>query len=230
MALNRQQSIQLYGTEAYTGWGETEAMYDARDKGLSGGGNGNGGEFNFESEVDKAFNELGGYYTQLLDEAQGDLNLALSRLQEDYDTGKRFSMQNFEQAGKAIDLAQEAFSTDADKAFRQLKTSQLARGINRQSAFDPNGGKGIADVEAGRLKEDVASGQENLDLRKQNLDINFEQGNQLADTSLARSKVDMPTEFNRYKRDLEDRRKKEAGQLALSRQQRAYDRFESALI
>ena len=30
MALSRQQSIALYGTEAYTGWSETEAQYDAR--------------------------------------------------------------------------------------------------------------------------------------------------------------------------------------------------------
>jgi len=28
--MNREQSISQYGTEAYTGWGETEAMYDAR--------------------------------------------------------------------------------------------------------------------------------------------------------------------------------------------------------
>ena len=31
MALSREQSIQQYGTEAYTGWGETEARYDARE-------------------------------------------------------------------------------------------------------------------------------------------------------------------------------------------------------
>lgn len=43
MALTAQQSQQLYGTPAYTGWGETEAMYDARNKGLSGGGGSSGG-------------------------------------------------------------------------------------------------------------------------------------------------------------------------------------------
>lgn len=30
MALSREQSIAQYGTEAFTGWGETEAQYDAR--------------------------------------------------------------------------------------------------------------------------------------------------------------------------------------------------------
>lgn len=33
MALSREQSLAMYGTPAYTGWGETEAMYDAREHG-----------------------------------------------------------------------------------------------------------------------------------------------------------------------------------------------------
>lgn len=230
MALTSQQSLALYGTPAYTGWGETEAMYDARNKGLSGGGSGSGYNFNFEDEVDKAFNELGTYYSQLLDEARGDVNLALSRLQEDYDTGKRFRIQNFEQSKQAIDIAQEAFSTDADKAFKTLATRQLARGINRTSAFAPTEGKGIADTETNLLTQDINRGQQQIGLRRSALDTQFTQEGELADTNLARNKVDLPQKLSRYERDLEDQRKKEAGSLALSRQQRAYQRFEAGLV
>jgi len=37
MPLTKDQSLQKYGTEAYTAWGETEAEADAKAKGLSGG-------------------------------------------------------------------------------------------------------------------------------------------------------------------------------------------------
>ncbi len=229
MALTSQQSIALYGTPAYTGWGETEASYDAKAKGLSSGGASSGG-FNFEAEVDKAFNDLGTYYGQLLDEAQGDVNKALSRLQEDYDTGKRFRMQNFELAGKAIDLAQEAFSTDATKAYKTLEDRQLARGISRSSMFDPSGAKGIADTENQLLGQDISQGQKQIDLRKEAGQTSFDQSGELADINLAREKTDIPEQFDRYKTDLEEQRKKEAGSLALSRQQRAYQRFEAGLV
>ena len=43
MALTRDQSIQLYGTEAYTAWGEAEAAADTKAKGITGGGGSNGG-------------------------------------------------------------------------------------------------------------------------------------------------------------------------------------------
>ena len=49
MALSRQDAISKYGTEAYTGWGETEAAADAAAKGLTGGsgGSSSGGGFNY---------------------------------------------------------------------------------------------------------------------------------------------------------------------------------------
>lgn len=229
MALSRQQSISLYGTEAYTGWGETEAQYDARSKGRTG----NGGQLSFESEVDKAYSELGNYYTQLLDEAKGDINLALARLEEDYNTGKRFRLQDFTRNKQIIDLAQEAFSTNADEAFRTLKTNQLKRGINRASAFDPNGQNGalgIADVENQRLRGKVDLGQREIDLRGEGLSDNFEQTEELAATDLARSQVDLPKKLSRFEKDIEDERRQRAGGMALSRQQRAFDRFEASLI
>jgi hypothetical protein len=232
MSLTKDQSLSLYGTEKYTAWGEAEAAADAKAKGLTGGSitSSNDSNFDFALEVDKAFNELGTYYTSLLDEAGGDLNLALSRLQEDYDTGKRFRLQNFEQSSKAIDLAQESFSTDADKAFKTLENSQLAKGISRGSMYDPSGAKGIADVETELLNKNIGLGQENIDLKRTGLDTEFTQANTLADTTLARNQVDMPEKYNRYKRDLEEQRKLEAGQIATSREQRAYNRFESALV
>lgn len=231
MALTSQQSIAQYGTPAYTGWPELEASNDARAKGLSGGGSGGSGyNFNFEQEVDKAFEELGGYYGKLLDEANGDLNKALARLQEDYDTGKRQKMASFNLSTEARNLAQESFSTDANQAYRTLATRQLARGINRKSAFAPNGGLGIADVEQQRLAKQIAGGQAQLDLQEKGQKLAFDQSGEIADIGLKRAQIDLPEDFNRYKTGIEEERKVKAGELALSREQRAYQRFEAGLI
>lgn len=227
MALTSQQSIQLYGTPAYTGWGETEASYDARSKGLTGNA---GGVLSFDAEVDKAYSDLGSYYSQLLDDAQGDLNKALSRLQEDYDTGKRFRIQNFEMGGKAIAIAQEAFSQDARQAYKTLETRQLARGISNKSMYDPSGDRGIADVEQQNLGADISRGQRQIDLRKEAQQTSFDQTGALADIGLQRAKTDLPQEFDKYKTNLEEERRFKSGQLALSRQQRAFQRFEAGLV
>lgn len=229
MTLTREQSQKLYGTDAYTAWGETEAAADARAKGISGGGS-NGYNFNFESEVDKAFEELGTYYNRIIDEAGGDLNKALSRLQEDYDTGKRFREQNFNLNNKAMLLAQDSFAKDTTQAFKTLQTRQLARGINRGSAFDPGGAKGIADTENALLAGNVAKGQAGLDLNRESAQLGMDQQGELADTNLKRGQTDLPVQFDRFKKNAEEERKYKAGELALSRQQRAHQRFEAGLV
>lgn len=228
MSLSREQSINLYGSDRYTGWGEVEAAADAQATGRTGGG-GNSFGFNFEAEVDKAFNELGKYYDFILTEAEGDLNRALARLEEDYTTGKRQRMESFNLTKEAQALAQDAFSTNAESAYRTLATRNLQRGISRQSAFDPTGGRGIADVEEKRLADRIGMGQSELDLREKGQDLQFNQSGELLDTQYERISEDLPRDFERFKREKEEQRKIDAGNLALSREQRAFQRFESGL-
>lgn len=228
MALTRDQSLQLYGTDRYTAWGEVEATADAKAKGLSGGG-GSGG-FNFEAEVDNAFNELGAYYDFILNEAKGDMNRALARLEEDYNTGKRQRMASFSLTKEAQTLAQDAFATDAQKAYKTLADRNLARGISRTSAFAPTEGRGIADEEEALLKSDVERGQKRLALGEKSSQLEFDQSGELMDTSFGRVREDVPREFERFSKEQEEQRKRDAGELALSRQQRAYQRFEADLI
>lgn len=228
MSLTREQSQQLYGSDRYTAWGETEAAADARAKGLTGGGSSFG--FDFEAEVDKAFNELGSYYDYIITEAKGDMNRALARLEEDYKTGKRQRMESFNLTKEAQGLAQDAFATDADKAYKTLATRNLARGINRTSAFAPTEGRGIADVEQNKLAADINRGQQGLDLNKKSSQLALDQSSELADLSLTRGQEDLPREFTRFEKTQQENRKRDAGELALSRQQRAYQRFEASLI
>jgi hypothetical protein len=47
MALSRDQSLQLYGTESYTGWGEAEASADAQAKGISADSSSSSSSFDY---------------------------------------------------------------------------------------------------------------------------------------------------------------------------------------
>lgn len=82
MALSTEQSLQLYGTPAYTGWGETEAAADAKAKGLTAPGSGISGLAGslisgFESDVDKYVNDLIGF-------ANEDYNFAAKWIEDNY--------------------------------------------------------------------------------------------------------------------------------------------------
>jgi len=101
MALSQEQSIQQYGTVAYTGWGETEAQADfIATNGAKAGGGGGIPTFNFDfaAEAEKAYGELGVYYDRILKESRGDVDKALSRLVEDYDRGLRIKTEDTDRA------------------------------------------------------------------------------------------------------------------------------------
>ncbi len=49
----------------------------------------------FKQFYDQAYTQLAPYYTQLLKEAGGDLNTALTNLETDYKTGKRITAEDF---------------------------------------------------------------------------------------------------------------------------------------
>jgi len=189
--------------------------------------------FDLEAEIEKAYEELGEYYNEILEESKGDMNLALSRLAEDYETGKRFRRQDFTLSQEAIDIAQEDYSQDAQRARRNLRDIQLARGITRQSAFEPvkdQGGLGIADVERQRLEKGIGLGEQRLDLRRRGLETNLEQSEELARLEKQRLETDIPEKQKRYERDISRARKLEAGDIATQRYQRAFQRFQTELL
>lgn len=114
MALTSDQSRQLYGTDAYTGWGETEASYDARNKGISANSNssssGNNGGYTPISAPDVAkirdqiSNLLGTqptadnphpYYYELAKQAKGDFNTAVQLMTSDYTTGVKKAKEDY---------------------------------------------------------------------------------------------------------------------------------------
>lgn len=214
MALTSQQSLQLYGTPAYTGWGETEAMYDARTKGLTGGGG--GFNFDFNGEAKKAYDELGAYYDRILKESKGDLNKAMSRLVEDYDTGIRLKKEDVATARQQLGIQQ-------DQTNKLGVDSALARGIYQKSAYDPAGGYGIQD-QAQKLNDQQFANQ------NAQLDTGLNRYTDAAGLAKTRTAADLTENQSRNEFNLEQSRRTEAGQLANERATRALTRYNAALI
>jgi hypothetical protein len=65
--LTREESLQLYGTERYTGWGKTEAREDAKKKGISAPQSSGASDLSSRSE-DELYNSILNSINSLLDE------------------------------------------------------------------------------------------------------------------------------------------------------------------
>lgn len=186
--------------------------------------------FDFETEIDRAYSDLGEYYNRLLEESRGDVNLALARLNEDYQTGERYRKQDFGYTRQALDLAQQGLTADANQILRANERNLLQRGISRASAFDPTGARGIADVQTQRVQRGIERAQEGQELRSQQAETAFERAGEQATTGLQRGEEDLNRALERQESALDRERKKEASNLALTRAQRAFQRFESDLF
>lgn len=219
MALSREDSLRLYGTEAYTAWDEASAAADAQSKGIQTQSYSGGGfNFDFAGEAEKAYGELGTYYDRLLKENDFDVNKALSRLSYDYDTNTRQARQDYFIQEKQMKTAQE----QQNKA---LITEGLRRGITRGSAYDTQGKDmlGIFGAKKKQLGELQA-------MDTQQLSTSLDRYLKGAELSKQRSTEDINTQAERYKSELERNRRKEAGELANLRGQTAFQNYSSSLV
>jgi len=93
MGLTKDQSIQLYGTETYTGWGETEAKYDAQSKGLSGGNS----------------NPFTNTYNNIMPEINKYVDELIAFAKDDYDFAAKWIEDQFTNAMGTDDVARKEF-------------------------------------------------------------------------------------------------------------------------
>ncbi len=192
-------------------WAKYHPGEGDRPAGYHGEGGGGGGAFNFDyaKAATEAYGELGVYYDRLLKESKGDLDLAISRLVEDYDKGVRIQTEDTNTANK---LATQSNQENA-----------LNRGMYQKSLFEPfnpaaTGGMGIADIE----NPNNPAGQR---ITQNDLQLNRYKEN--AGIALARNKIDLPEKNRRYAFDLEQQRRTESAGLAETRGQRALTKWQN---
>lgn len=228
IGLTSQQSQQLYGTPAYTGWGETEAMYDAKAKGLTSGGSSSGSSilqnainsflpffnkiqpyeqnnpFAFDEKLarDAATAEYSPYYKELLTDYTSNIEKTKSRSQEDLQT----TLEKLN-AGKE-------YYTGAER--RALDTS--LRNTNEGYA-----GRGLffSGVRGRDLKELQTESNARVGNYLQNYDYSVNQ----AKTNEGRTIVDANTALQQYTRDTERDKKYAIENAVLTRRGEAIDEY-----
>lgn len=117
----------------------------------------------FSKFYDQAYQQLAPYYKQLLDEAGGDLKVALENLEEDYRIGKRTTIEDFTASMDKLGLA-----------FPQEQTT-LQGNLNKRGfalTENPSGqttyaGGGQAQTELGMLNDDQRLRREAVDRTRQ---------------------------------------------------------------
>lgn len=191
------------------------------------------GQFNFNlpAEIDKAYSDLSEYYDKILQDAGDDLNLALSRLAEDYDTGKRFMSENAKVSRETLLLASQNLATDANASRKAAETSLVSRGLLRNSQFDktdPN--MGIATDVTNTLEGRINRAERTQKLSEKSFELGQEQQGLALDTNRNRAEQDLRTANERFIDQKAEERKQRAEELASSRAQRAYQRFEAGLF
>src|SRR5258708_22979154 len=104
----------------------------------------------------RAYNELKPYYSKLLTDASGDLNLAMQNLQQDYEQGTRYAKED-------LQATMEQFGIQFPKEQQSLQDTLNKRGIaltQGQGNATPYAGGGQAGYEVGQLTEDQQLRQE----------------------------------------------------------------------
>lgn len=165
-------------------------------------------DFNYEEAAKEAYGELGPYYDRLLKESQGDLNLAISRLTEDYDRGVRIRSED------------ATLGNEQDVAANQRNA--LARGIYNTSLFEPFGAgqRGIADI---------ANPNNPFGMNIANRNRGLTRANEASTIDKSRSLVDLPEKQRRYEANLEQERRRESASLVESKANKALQKYQTSL-
>lgn len=173
-------------------------------------------QFNFDyaGAATQAYGELGTYYDRILRESQGDLNKALARLTQDYETGARIRKENVATSQQALDIR-------AQQAKEAAVNNALARGLYQQSAYAPPNQPNAF----GLASENIQKAQQPVDLARQNLMTSFNRAEEAANQRIARQREDLPEQQRRREFELEQRRRRESAELANTRGSRAYQDY-----
>ena len=198
------------GFPGYQGWGQTEAEADFRatggvgkeDRGGSSSGSGvNVPPFNFDYQAAEQRilldpnSELNKYYKQKLDEAQGDVNLAKKRIEEDYSQGKRYREEDLstQLAEEKRTREQETRETTTDLNKRGILFGQMPLGQDTSAAP-------YSDIAQRFFLNPMTEKQQS---RKLAIERAIQRQSEQAEITKGRDVEDINIAFPRYQRGLE---------------------------
>lgn len=167
-----------------------------------------------------ALAELAPYYQKILDQEGGDVERAKKRMEEDYSRGVRYSTEDLQrgtvQRGEDLSSFQKYEESQFPQEDRQLLESMNARGILNS---------GITGNEMGRLKLSQEKRKEAITraLKRQEDEQTIGHARTLETSALtkARGTEDLSTAFERYTKEQEQTKRREATSLGAERFGRA---------
>jgi len=178
MAVGKDHWLVQKGYGGYMGWGEAEAEADYRATGGQGkwdasvtGVSGSGGSshqgssfsFDWDKEVQAAYEKLKPYYARMLEMAGGDLDLAKRMVEFSYEQGMR-------EAGDEYETQRRTYALTFPRETEELWTSLNKRGLAGTAGRGlPTGG--LAGKEAERLKESQSIRQEAIQRALENREL-----------------------------------------------------------
>lgn len=186
--------------------------------------------FDYEAEATKAYGELGAYYDRILREAKGDVNKALARLVEDYETGKRTRREDVGTGLGRLDVTEQEAQRQAAIRRQNVIANALSRGLYQRSAFAPQQGFGIPSANLSELESRLGYEAGQRGEQRQDILTRQKRADESALLGKTRTEEDLGEKLRREEFDLEQRRRREAGELANIRGGRAYQKYQSELF
>lgn len=152
--------------------------------------------------IKRAMEELTPYYTQLLKEADGDVNLAKQRLEEDYKLGVRVAKEDLESnlARLGITFTQEANTMRDNLNKRGIALTQTTPGVAGRTTY---AGGGQPQTELSQLTEDQR-------LRKEAEDRTAQRAAESAGIKKQRGTEDVTRQDQLYREELQRQKEEQA--------------------
>ena len=158
--------------------------------------------FDWTAAEKEALEKLTPYYKAKLDEAEGDVNLAKTRIKDDYDRGVRYREED-------LTTAKESEGRQKEQELQSTLTELNRRGIlfGEQPAGTQESRAPYSDI-AQRFFLDPLSKEQQA--RQQAIERAVTRQGEVAGIEKARGTEDIDREFPRYKRELEEEKKEKA--------------------
>lgn len=175
----------------------------------------------YSSIYDSAYKDLQDYYARILQETQGDVEKAKRRLMEDYQQGKRITLEDYAiQTGRARETAQAEYAQEdltVPQEQRALLGNLLSRGVSQG---------GLAETKQQELKSRQELRREAIDraLRRSEEDAGYakERGLETLTKEQRRGTEDVASDWRKFQTEKQQEREEKAAGMAESRYSREF--------
>lgn len=233
MGLSQQDSLNLYGTVAYTGWDAAGAAADAKAKGISGSTSNTGGNNTVDGILNNAINAVTANVKKITPYEQSnpfsfDEQLATEASTAEYSPYYQQLLSDYTQG---VERTKSRSAQDTQNTLDQLAAGKeyymgtQRRLLDKSLDSTNNGYAGNGLFFSGARTKDVNSLNTNYNADIGNYNTNYQYNVGQSNTSNARTQADEDTALGQYTRDNSQSLKTAIDQGVLQRQNEAVTQY-----